>query len=81
MKLKIGDRVKLVVPFYGCSSHNPVWGSICGKIIGTVDNIGCCPLSVRVDWDNGETNYYNKQDLSLMDTYIQLNLFGEVEND
>ena len=78
MKLKVGDKVKLITSFYGCGSRNPVWGGVFGKIIGTVGKINCYPLSVRVDWDNHNINYYNEQDLSLI--YEQLNLFSKEDD-
>ena len=77
MKLKVGDRVRLIVSFYMDNSSNPIWEGKYGKIIGTVRNISCDPLPIRVDWDNCETNYYNEQDLSHVQ--LQLNLFSKEE--
>ena len=77
MKLKIGDRVRLIVSFYGGNSNNPVWGGRYGKIVGTVRNVSCNPLPICVNWDNCKTNYYNEQDLSHVQ--LQLNLFSKEE--
>ena len=79
MKLKVGDRVKLIVLFYGDNPSNPIWEGRCGKIIGTVRNISCDPLPIRVDWDNCKINYYNEQDLNHIQLQLQLNLFSKEE--
>jgi len=63
---KVGDRVKLVTALYRDSLDNPVWGGVCGKIVGTVKEISNKGLPIKVNWDNGEYNDYMKEDLELI---------------
>jgi hypothetical protein len=63
---KVGDRVKLVTALYGDSLNNPVWGGVCGKIVGTVKEISNKGLPIKVNWDNGEYDYYKEKALKLI---------------
>ena len=65
MEFKVGDRVKLTTKKYSKMRANPVWGDqyqCAGTVIGKI-NYKVVPL--RVGWDNGCSNVYNHEDLSL----------------
>jgi preprotein translocase subunit YajC len=66
IKFKVGDRVKLVAKKYIDSPKNPLWGSRHGKIVGTITKVLDTTLSIKVNWDNGEENYYDEKDLELI---------------
>lgn len=58
----VGDRVILTGGSYKCSSYNPFYGSklaCAGTITEFFFN------RVRVSWDNGKSDNYNLEDLSV----------------
>lgn len=70
VKLKKGDRVKLIATHYKPSKYNPHYKSIhnCyGIVIGCVRRI-----SKRLDviWDNGCANTYRPSDLKLVNDIL-----------
>jgi len=74
MKFKIGDRIKYTSKVWGDAISNPLWGGSLGKIAGTIVEIDGW---IRVCWNNGEYNSYDRGDLELIEGQRQLNLFGE----
>ena len=72
-KFNIGDRVKYVSGQYEDYKNNPLWGGVCGHVIGTV-----CDVYGRtgfdVDWDNGTHNGYEGEDLEYARERIDVSL-------
>lgn len=75
MKLRIGDRVKLITKNWGISEYNPVWEH--HHIRGTVTDIerhlkheGDLPC--EVEWDNGRSNQYNYENLEVIDSFLRV---------
>ncbi len=65
--LEKGDRVILITDRHGNSNHNPVWTQ--GKgYIGTITlkySVADSLSLIKVKWDNGCENSYDKTDLRL----------------
>jgi len=62
IEFKIGDRVKYTSNNHGDRESNPLWGGDYGKVKGTITDID----SIRVKWDNGNSNSYSADDLELI---------------
>jgi len=62
-EIRIGDRVYYVSGKHGQSESNPLNGTKYECEGTVVDNVQSYGLTLRVNWDNGESNIYGIKDL------------------
>lgn len=65
-KFKIGDRVKYISGQWMEGNDNPLWGGMCGYIVGTITELKLEDNALRVQWDNGSSNNYYESDLDIV---------------
>lgn len=64
-KFKVGDKVKYISNNHGDEKRNPLWGKSQGKIVGKITVIQVNGW-YKVEWENGENNTYEDNDLELV---------------
>jgi len=71
---EVNERVILTSKEFGCTTGNPVWGSIIG-CPGTIYGVEGNNISaiIRVEWDNGSVNSYRYKHLDFYSTLSEDN--------
>lgn len=65
---KVGNKVRYTSNSWEDCNNNPLWGGSQGQVVGTIYEINDW---IRVNWDNGESNAYRKEDLESVQDIIK----------